>query len=45
MIETEKFLTVKEASAWATNHIGKLVTPANIAYLINLRQDGKEIWK
>src|SRR5215213_1511902 len=35
MIESEKFLTIKEASVWATNHIGKTVTPSNIAYLIN----------
>jgi DNA modification methylase len=27
-------LTIKEASLWATNHIGKNVTPSNIAYLI-----------
>ncbi|MCL2076000.1 MAG: site-specific DNA-methyltransferase [Betaproteobacteria bacterium] len=27
-------LTIKEASTWATKHIGKIVTPANIAYLI-----------
>ena len=35
MIETEKLFTIKEASVWATNHIGKTVTPSNIAYLIN----------
>ncbi len=35
MIESEKFLTIKEASVWATAHIGKTVTPSNIAYLIN----------
>lgn len=35
MIKPEKLLTVKEASVWATNHIGKTVTPSNIAYLIN----------
>ena len=35
MTEREKFLTIKEASVWATNHIGKDVTPSNIAYLIN----------
>jgi hypothetical protein len=27
-------LTIKEASLWATDHIGKNVTPSNIAYLI-----------
>ena len=35
MIETEKFLSIKEASLWASRHIGKDVTPSNIAYLIN----------
>lgn len=35
MFESEKFLTIKEASVWATNHTGKTVTPSNIAYLIN----------
>lgn len=35
MIETKEFLNVKEASIWATKHIGKDVTPSNIAYLIN----------
>lgn len=35
MIESEKFLTIKEASVWATKHIGKTVTPSNITYLIN----------
>jgi DNA modification methylase len=27
-------LTIKEASAWATNHLGKTVTASNISYLI-----------
>jgi hypothetical protein len=27
-------LTIKEASEWATNYVGKLVTPSNISYLI-----------
>jgi DNA modification methylase len=27
-------LTIKEASAWATNYLGKNVTPSNISYLI-----------
>jgi hypothetical protein len=30
----DKLLTVKEASEWATKHIGKNVTTSNIAYLI-----------
>ncbi len=35
MIETKKFLSIKEASLWASKHIGKDVTPSNITYLIN----------
>lgn len=35
MIEAEKLLTIKEASIWATEAMGKSVTPSNIAYLIN----------
>jgi hypothetical protein len=27
-------LTIKQASEWATRHIGKTVTPSNISYLI-----------
>jgi DNA modification methylase len=34
MILEDKFLTIKEASEWATNYIGRSVTPSNIAYLI-----------
>lgn len=34
MIETDKLLTIKEASEWATKHLGKTVTTSNIAYLI-----------
>ena len=34
MLEPE-LLNIKQASLWATNHIGKDVTPSNIAYLIN----------
>ncbi|HNR19915.1 MAG TPA: DNA methyltransferase [Bacteroidia bacterium] len=34
MIATEELLSIKEASEWATKHIGKLVTPSNISYLI-----------
>jgi len=29
-----EYLSIKEASAWATNYLGKKVTPANISYLI-----------
>lgn len=29
-----KFLSIKQASEWATKHIGKAVTTANISYLI-----------
>ncbi|MDQ3179651.1 MAG: site-specific DNA-methyltransferase [Acidobacteriota bacterium] len=35
MIETGKLFTIKEASVWASAHLGKTVTPSNIAYLIN----------
>ncbi len=35
MIERENLLTIKEASVWATKHIGKDVTPSNITYLLN----------
>jgi hypothetical protein len=31
---TDGLLTIKEASEWATSHIGKHVTTSNIAYLI-----------
>ncbi len=34
MISEDIFLTIKEASEWATNYIGRSVTPSNIAYLI-----------
>ncbi|MEK6552022.1 MAG: DNA methyltransferase, partial [Bacteroidota bacterium] len=34
MIETEELLTIKEASAWATEYLGKTVTASNISYLI-----------
>lgn len=30
----EEFLSIKEASDWATNHLGKNVTTSNISYLI-----------
>lgn len=35
MPETEELLNLKQASQWASKHIGKDVTPSNIAYLIN----------
>lgn len=35
MHQTTELLDIKQASAWATGHIGKEVTPSNIAYLIN----------
>ncbi len=35
MLETGEILNIKQASAWATAHLGKTVTPSNIAYLIN----------
>jgi len=31
---TSDLLSIKEASEWATNHLGKSVTPSNISYLI-----------
>jgi hypothetical protein len=30
----QPLLTIKDASLWATNHLGKNVTPSNISYLI-----------
>jgi hypothetical protein len=35
MPDTNGLLDIKQASIWATEHIGKTVTPSNIAYLIN----------
>ncbi len=35
MLETKELLNIKEASIWASRHIGKDVTPSNITYLIN----------
>lgn len=32
--EVPDYLTFKEASLWATNHLGKNVTPSNISYLV-----------
>lgn len=34
MIETDELFTIKEASAWATEYLGKTVTTSNISYLI-----------
>ena len=35
MPETAELLNIKQASAWATAHLGKTVSPSNIAYLVN----------
>lgn len=35
MIETEVLFSIKEASEWATKHLGKPVTTSNISYLIH----------
>ncbi|CAN5721764.1 DNA methyltransferase [soil metagenome] len=35
MLEAKELLDIKEASVWATEFLGKSVTPSNIAYLIN----------
>ena len=35
MIKAENLLTIKEASVWTTDFLGKSVTPSNIAYLLN----------
>ncbi len=34
VFEKEELFTIKEASEWATSHIGKIVTISNISYLI-----------
>lgn len=34
MISSNELLTIKEASEWATNYLGKRVTSSNISYLI-----------
>ncbi|MBI5969740.1 MAG: site-specific DNA-methyltransferase [Deltaproteobacteria bacterium] len=34
MLRTDELLTIKQASEWATRHIGKTVTTSNISYLI-----------
>ncbi len=35
MFQSNELLDIKQASLWATAHIGKTVTPSNISYLIN----------
>lgn len=35
MLQTNDFLDIKQASVWATEYLGKTVTPSNISYLIN----------
>ena len=35
MLESAELLNIKQASVWATEHIGKTVTTSNIVYLIN----------
>lgn len=35
MLQTNELLDIKEASIWATEYLGKTVTPSNISYLIN----------
>jgi len=34
MIKMDKLLSIREASEWATKHLGKTVTTSNISYLI-----------
>jgi DNA modification methylase len=34
MVSTDQLLTIKEASVWATEHLGKKITTSNISYLI-----------
>lgn len=39
----QDFLTIKDASVWASRHLGKKVTPSNISYLIQygrIRKNG-----
>ena len=35
MTTSRNLLTIREASDWATDFLGKSVTPSNIAYLVN----------
>lgn len=44
MAKTERLLTIKEASEWATNHTGKEITTSNISYLVQygrIRKNGE----
>jgi len=42
----QDLMTIKEASIWASEYIGKNVTPSNISYLIQCgRISRKEIWR
>ena len=34
LFPTDEFLSIKQASQWATEHLGKTVTSSNISYLI-----------
>jgi hypothetical protein len=43
MLETIDYLTIKEASLWATAYLGKEVTTSNISYLIQYGRIAK-IW-
>ena len=33
-IQANDLINIKEASGWATNHLGKIVSTSNISYLI-----------
>lgn len=35
MLQSNDLLDIKQASTWATEYLGKTVTPSNISYLIN----------
>ena len=35
LFEPGDFLTIREASDWASQHLGKNVTASNISYLVN----------
>jgi len=39
----QNFMTIKDASVWASKHIGKKVTPSNISYLIQYGRIPKNI--
>ena len=38
----QNLITIKEASIWASNYIGKNVSPANISYLIQYARVAKK---